>query len=59
MRILNGKAALRRALFLFLLNEGVLTHPRHSFLSNAHGDAEIGAIVHGYDRSFREIQAPA
>ena len=50
---------LLQALFLFLLTEGVLTHPRHSFLSNAHGDAEIDAIVQGYDRSLREIQAAA
>jgi glutamate-1-semialdehyde aminotransferase len=50
---------LLQALFLFLLSEGVLMHPRHRFLSNAHGDAEIGAIVQGYDRSLREIQAAA
>ena len=50
---------LLQALFLFLLSEGVLTHPRHSFLSNVHGDAEIGAIVRGYDRSLREIQTAA
>ena len=50
---------LLQALFLFLLAEGVLTHPRHSFLSNAHGDAEIDRIVQGYDRSLREIQAAA
>jgi hypothetical protein len=28
-------------------------------LSNAHGDAEIDAIVQGYDRSLREIRAAA
>jgi glutamate-1-semialdehyde aminotransferase len=50
---------LLQALFLFLLSEGVLIHPRHSFLSSAHGDAEIDAIVQGYDRSLREIQAAA
>jgi glutamate-1-semialdehyde 2,1-aminomutase len=50
---------LLQELFLFLLSEGVLIHPRHSFLSSAHGDAEIDAIVQGYDRSLREIQAAA
>lgn len=48
-----------QALFLFLLTEGVLTHPRHGFPSNAHGDAEIDAIVQGYGRSLRELQAAA
>jgi glutamate-1-semialdehyde aminotransferase len=41
------------------LDEGVLIHPRHSFLSNAHGDAEIDMIVEGYGRSRRAIQAAA
>lgn len=50
---------LAQALFLFLLSEGILIHPRHSFLSSAHGDAEIAGIVQGYDRSLREIQAAA
>ena len=50
---------LAQALFLFLLTEGVLNTPRHSFLSSAQGDAEIAGIVQGYDRSLREIQAAA
>jgi glutamate-1-semialdehyde 2,1-aminomutase len=50
---------LSQALFLFLLSEGVLIHPRHSFLSSAHGDAEIAGIVRGYDRALREMQAAA
>jgi glutamate-1-semialdehyde aminotransferase len=50
---------LLQALFLFLLGEGVLIHPRHSFLSNAHGDAEVDTIVEGYGRSLREIQTAA
>jgi hypothetical protein len=37
----------------------LIIHPRHSFLSNAHGDAEIDAIVEGYDRSLREIRVAA
>jgi glutamate-1-semialdehyde 2,1-aminomutase len=50
---------LLQALFLFLLGEGVLTHPRHSFLSSAHGDAEIDAIVRGYERSLHAMAAAA
>ena len=41
---------LLQTLFLF---------PRHSFPSSAPGDAEIDAIVQGYDRALREIQAAA
>jgi glutamate-1-semialdehyde 2,1-aminomutase len=49
--------ALLEALFLHLLAEGVLTHPRHSFLSAAHGEPEIAAIVAAYDRALEEILA--
>jgi hypothetical protein len=37
----------------------VLTYPRHRFVSNAHGDAEIGTIVEKYDQPLKEIQAAA
>jgi hypothetical protein len=34
-------------------------HPRHSSLSNAHGDAEIDVIEPGYDRALRALRAAA
>ncbi len=49
--------ALPEALYLMLLAEGVLTHPRHSFLSTAHGDAEVAALVDAYDRALSEMLA--
>jgi len=48
-----------RALFPFLPTDGVPIHSRHGSPSNAHGAAEIDAIVRGYGRSLREIQTAA
>lgn len=51
----NEDPRLPQALYLGLLVENVLTHPRHNFLCHEHTDADVDAIIAAHCKVIGEI----